>query len=297
MGWRILQITKPCKLSVKNEQLIYQAQPDESIKIPLEDISVVVLENRQISFSNYLLSALMEYNVVVFTCDATHLPSGVLTPYHSHSRYSEMAWAQIEMSEPLKKRIWQEIVQAKIKNQASLLDVLQKEGGKKLYEIAKTVQSGDSKNQEAYAANLYWRYLWNDFNRKNEVDIRNAALNYGYAIIRGAIARSVVSAGLLPCLGVHHANKLNAFNLVDDLMEPFRPFVDYAVANLDLSETSELATSEKNQLINVLTQNCFIKGEQIGLLYCCQIEAESIAQSIKNKNTSFIRLPSLIIRN
>ena len=291
MGWRIVQIAKPCKLSVKNNQLIYQTETDESIKLPLEDISVLVLENRQVSFSNYFLSELMENNIVLFTCDASHMPSGILHPYHNHSRYSEMAWKQIEISAPFKKRLWQEIVKIKIKNQACVLSALNIKEAQKLYEISKLVQSGDSRNHEAYAANLYWKYLWTDFNRKNETDIRNAALNYGYAIIRGAMARCVVASGLLPCFGIHHANKLNAFNLVDDLIEPFRPFVDYIVANIDLNNITQLSTEIKNSLISVLTESCLINGEKIGLLYSCQIESDSIATAIKNKDISNLRLP------
>lgn len=293
MGWRIVQITKPCKLSVQNRQLIYETQSDGSLKLPLEDISVIILEHTQIAFSNYLLSTLAEYNIVLFTCDSSHLPSGILTPYHNHSRYSEISWLQVETSEPIKKRIWQEIVKAKIKNQAAVLDALNKDGGKKLYEIAKLVQSGDSKNSEAYAANLYWKYLWDNFNRSDESDIRNAALNYGYAIIRGAMARAVVSSGLLPCFGIHHANKLNAFNLADDLMEPFRPFMDYQVASMDWTNTKALSPEIKNKLVSVLTQSCLMNNEDIGLLYCCEIEATSVANCIKDKTVSELKTPML----
>jgi len=232
MGWRILQITKPCKLSVKNRQLVYEPADDTPLKLPLEDISVIIFENRQILLNSNLLSELSEYDIVLISSDNTHLPSGTFFPYHNHSRYSEIAWIQTESSEPLKKRLWQEIVKAKINNQAAVLEALNKDGYKKLYEIARQVQSGDVKNAEAYAANLYWKYLWEDFNRSNDKDIRNSALNYGYAVIRGTMARSVVGSGLLPCFGVHHANKLNQFNLVDDLMEPFRPFLDYRVATM-----------------------------------------------------------------
>lgn len=293
MGWRILQITKPCKLSVQNRQLLYETQSDGSLKIPLEDVSIVILENKQVSFGNYFLAELAEFNIVLFTCDSSHLPSGVLIPYHNHSRYSEVSWLQTETSEPLKKRIWQEIVRAKIKNQASVLEALNKDGAKKIYEIAKMVQSGDAKNAEAYAANLYWKYLWNDFNRSDETDIRNAALNYGYAIIRGTMARAVVGAGLLPCFGIHHANKLNAFNLVDDLMEPFRPFVDYQVATMDWTDITALSTEIKNKLVEVMTQSCLMDNEDRCLLYCCEIEASSVVSCMKNKAINGLKIPVL----
>lgn len=293
MGWRILQITKPCKLSVKNRQLVYEPFEGDLLKLPLEDISVLILENKQILFSNSLLSELAEYDVVLFSCDASHLPSGTFFPYHNHSRYSEIAWIQLESSEPLKKRLWQEVVKAKINNQAAVLEALNKDVSKKLFEIAKLVQSGDAKNAEAYAANLYWKYLFEDFNRSDENNIINSALNYGYAIIRGAMARAVVGAGLMPCFGIHHANKLNQFNLVDDLMEPFRPFVDYQVALMELKDVKELTSELKNQLIAVMTANCLINKEEICLLYSTEIEAASVAKCFKNKSVADLRIPIL----
>lgn len=293
MGWRVLQIATPCKLSVRNRQFVYEPFEGDMLKLPLEDISVVILENRQILLSSSLLSELAEYNIVLFACDMSHLPSGVFTPYHNHSRYSDIAWQQVGAGEPLKKRIWQEIVKAKIRNQAAVLETLGRDGAKKLYEIAKLVQSGDAKNSEAYAANLYWKYLWGEFTRNDETDIRNAALNYGYAIIRGAMARAVVGAGLLPCLGIHHANKLNAFNLVDDLMEPFRPFMDYQVATMDWNNVEELSTEIKNKLVQVMTQSCLMNNEDIGLLYCCEIEAASVAGCIKEKAIGGLKIPAL----
>lgn len=293
MGWRILQITKSCKLSVKNRQLMYEPFEGEALKLPLEDVSVIVLENKQILFSSSLLSELAEYNIVLFSCDAGHLPSGAFFPYHNHSRYSETAWVQLEGSEPFKKRLWQEIVKAKINNQAAVLEAFNKDGSKKLFEIARLVQSGDAKNAEAYAANLYWKYLFEDFNRSDADNIINSALNYGYAIIRGAMARAVVGAGLLPCFGIHHANKLNQFNLVDDLMEPFRPFVDYQVVLMNWDNIKELTPELKNQLISVMTQSCIINKEEICLLYSTEIEAASVAKCFRNKNATELRIPIL----
>lgn len=181
MGWRILQISKPCKLSVKNRRLVYEPFEEASLTIPLEDISVVILENRQILLSNSLLSELPEYDIVLFTCDFSHLPSGVLFPFHTHSRYSQIAWLQRDISEPLKKRLWQEVIKAKINNQAAALEILNKSNAGKLREIAKLVQSGDTKNSEAFAAGIYWKSFFTDFNRSDDDDIRNASLNYGYS--------------------------------------------------------------------------------------------------------------------
>lgn len=291
MGWRILQITKPCKLSVKNRQLLYEPFEETSLSIPLEDISVVILENKQILLSNSLLCELPEYDVVLFTCDFSHHPSGVLFPFHTHSRYSEIAWMQQDVSEPLKKRLWQEVVKAKIYNQAMALEILNKPMANKLKEIAKQVQSGDAKNAEAFAAGIYWKNFFNKFNRHDDNDIRNAALNYGYAILRGCMARNIVGAGLLPCFGIHHANKLNQFNLVDDIIEPFRPFVDYVVAKIDFEENKILIPLLKNKILNILGLNCRINNEDINLLKSCEITATSLAKAMSNKKVNLLKLP------
>ena len=292
MGWRILQITKPCHLGVRNRQLLYAPAEGDEVRIPLEDISVLILENRQISLHNSLLSELMENDIVVFTDDASHLPSGAMFPFHNHSRYAEIAWIQSDMSEPLKKRLWQEVIKAKINNQALCLEIFNCPNAGKLKEIAKLVLSGDAKNAEAFAAGVYWQSLFGDFNRNNDDDIRNSALNYGYAIIRGCMARAVVGAGLLPCFGIHHANKLNQFNLVDDLMEPLRPFVDYQVNLMSFDKTG-LNSLAKNQLVTVLTQNCIINDEEITILKTCELIAESMVRAIKNKDAKYLRLPIL----
>jgi CRISPR-associated protein Cas1 len=293
MGWRILHITKPCRLSVKNSQLVYEAEDCEKLTLPLEDISVLILENKQILLNSFLLSALSDNNIVLISCDATHTPSGVFFPFHNHSRYPETAWQQVAVSEPLKKRLWQEIVKAKITNQAMCLELFQRSNAQKLREIVKQVQSGDAKNAEAFAANLYWKSLFVNFNRNDEGDIRNAALNYGYAVIRGCMARFVVGAGLLPCFGVHHANKLNQFNLVDDLMEPFRPFVDCIVADMNFDGISELDTTLKNRLVGVLTQNCIFKQEEINVLKSCELTALSVAKAMKTAEVKELELPVL----
>ena len=197
------------------------------------------------------------------------------------------------MSEPLKKRLWQEVVKAKINNQAMCLELFNCDNFSKLREVAKIVQSGDAKNSEAFAAGIYWKSLFENFNRHNEADIRNSALNYGYAIIRGCMARAIVGAGLLPCFGIHHANKLNQFNLVDDLMEPFRPFVDYQVNKMDVTGKVELTSLDKNYLVGTLMQNCVFNNEEINLLKACELSAINLAKSIKLKDVKYLQLPVL----
>jgi CRISPR-associated protein Cas1 len=226
MGWRILHLIKPCKISVKNRQLLYESLADGKATIPIEDLSVIILDTSHITLTAALLAELASFGVVMFSCDRTHQPSGVFFPFHEHSRYSEIAHMQISITEPLKKRLWSEVVRQKIINQAAVLSLSDKSNADILTSIAGRVQSGDSDNREGYAASIYWKSLFDNFKRSDDKDLRNAALNYGYAVMRGCVARNIVAAGLIPCFGIHHSSGLNQFNLVDDLMEAFRPFVD-----------------------------------------------------------------------
>lgn len=288
MGWRILQLTKPCKLSVKQKQLFYESE-DTKTTIPIEDLSVVVLETGFVQLTGNVLSEFAANDVVLLSCDASHLPSGTFFPFHNNSRYSEMAHIQVVASEPLKKRVWQSVVQQKILNQSAVLCALGTENS--LNEIAKRVQSGDTDNREAYAAQLYWRSLFGDFTRRDDANIINKALNYGYAIVRGCMARNIVASGLLPCFGIHHDNQLNQFNLVDDMIEPLRPFVDYYVAKLNLSAYTDLTPELKNKLISVLICNAGINGETISVLKCAEMMAASLAKAFRQKDNRLLVLP------
>lgn len=288
MGWRILQLTKPCKLSVKQKQLFYESE-DTQTTIPIEDLSVVVLETGFVQLTGNVLSEFAANDVVLLSCDASHLPSGTFFPFHNNSRYSEMAHIQVVASEPLKKRVWQSVVQQKILNQSAVLCAQGIENS--LNEIAKRVQSGDTDNREAYAAQLYWRSLFGDFTRRDDANIINKALNYGYAIVRGCMARNIVASGLLPCFGIHHDNQLNQFNLVDDMMEPLRPFVDYCVAKLNLSAYTDLTPELKNKLISVLICNADINGETISVLKCAEMIAASLAKAFRQKDSRLLVLP------
>lgn len=288
MGWRILQLTKPCRLSVKQKQLFYEAD-DTSTTIPIEDLSVVVLETCFVQLTGNVLSEFAANGVVLLTCDTSHLPSGTFFPFHNNSRYSEIAHIQVAASEPLKKRIWQSVVQQKILNQSAVLRALGTDNA--LCKVAKHVQSGDADNREAYAAQLYWRLLFADFTRRDDSNIINKALNYGYAIVRGCIARNIVASGLVPCFGIHHDNQLNQFNLVDDMMEPLRPFVDYYVAKLNLSAYTELTPELKNKLISVLICNADMHGETISVLKCAEMMASSLAKAFKQKDSRMLILP------
>ena len=291
MSWRILQITKPCTLKIKNRQLFYVPQEGEEMSFPLEDISVLILENRQITMYNTLLAELANHGICLFSCNETHMPCGAYFPFHSYYQSAHMAQLQVQMRKPLQNRLWQEIVQAKIQNQAMCLKLLQKQGAEKLFVYSKKVVSGDKQNFEATAANYYFKMLFESFSRQNEEDLKNVFMNYGYAVVRACIARSLVGVGLLPCFGLHHANKLNAYNLADDLIEPYRPFVDYTVHMLFEENSIKNITPEyKNKLVQVLTKQVGLEEEEITVLKAIEYSCQSLAKSIKLKK-SVLALP------
>ncbi|HBV42733.1 MAG TPA: type II CRISPR-associated endonuclease Cas1 [Desulfovibrio sp.] len=284
MSWRILQITKPCTLKIKNKQLLYVPQEEEEISFPLEDISVLILENRQITMHNILLAELAKHGICLFSCDESHMPCGAYFPFLSYYQSSHMAKLQIEMRKPLQNRLWQELVRVKIQNQALCLKILQRQGVEKLFAYSKKVVSGDKGNIEAAAANHYFKMLFSSFSRKNDEDLRNIFLNYGYAILRACIARSLVGVGLLPCFGLHHANMFNAYNLADDIIEPYRPFVDFSVYTLFQENSIEnINTQYKNQLARVLTKQIMIEESEVTVLKAIEYTCQSLAKSIKLK--------------
>jgi len=295
-AWRSVLVTKSCRLSMKNQQLVYEPKDEDSIKVPLEDIAVIVLENNQSSLTTALLSQCAEKNVAIFSCDNYHIPNGCYTPFHQHSRLSQIAHIQVKMKLPLQKRIWQNIITQKISNQSQLLEYFNINNFQ-LEMLKDRVLSGDSENLEAQAARKYWNLLFEDFRRDQKaLDPINIALNYGYAIVRGAVARSLVSYGLLPTFGVFHRSELNAYNLADDMIEPLRPMVDMVVKKLALEDELDvhLSISIKSALINVLNMEMILEQERVTLLHVCDVMAQSFVKSIRLKEASHLKLPELI---
>lgn len=295
-AWRSVLVTKSCRLSMKNQQLVYEPKDEDSIKVPLEDIAVIVLENNQSSLTTALLSQCAEKNIAIFSCDNYHIPNGCYTPFHQHSRLSQIAHIQVKMKLPLQKRIWQNIITQKISNQSQLLEYFNINNFQ-LEMLKDRVLSGDSENLEAQAARKYWNLLFEDFRRDQKaLDPINIALNYGYAIVRGAVARSLVSYGLLPTFGVFHRSELNAYNLADDMIEPLRPMVDMVVKKLALEDELDvhLSISIKSALINVLNMEMILEQERVTLLHVCDVMAQSFVKSIRLKEASHLKLPELI---
>ncbi|MBE0467967.1 MAG: type II CRISPR-associated endonuclease Cas1 [Methyloprofundus sp.] len=258
MGWRSVLISQPAHLSYKN--LALQIKQDQGqAQVMLEDIAAIVLDNLQITLSAQLLSACAQCNIAVITVDDTHLPNGVLHGFLPHSRALKVMQAQLGMSRPQQKRLWQTLIQQKIINQASALTALgQTTACHQLYTFARQVKSGDPDNYEAQAAQLYFKTLFGKGFQRRDESLVNAALNYSYSLVRSALARSLVAYGFLPAFGLQHHNEQNAFNLADDLIEPYRPHIDYwviqALADID-PQTSDLTTAIKAQLVNFLHQD------------------------------------------
>ena len=260
---RTLLFGNPVYLSTKNEQLVIKYPDSDEIKtVPIEDIWAIVLENPQITITNKLLQKLCEYNVAMINCDYNHLPIGLMLTIDGNSLQSKRFRIQLDTSKPLKKQLWQQTVIQKIKNQADLLK-FRDLPFKKLNLLSAKVLSGDSDNIEAQAANYYWTNLFGkNFLRDRNGEAPNQLLNYGYSIIRSLIARSLVANGLIVTLGIHHKNKYNAYCLADDIMEPYRPFVDMIVCDFfDNKEYMDITIEHKRKLINVINTDVYLDGK------------------------------------
>ena len=251
---RTISFSKPYSLSLKNCQMVIKMKedPDFVRTIPVEDIGYVLLENQQISITLPLLNALADNNAAVIVCTDKMMPNAMLLNLDSNSIQGERYREQVNASEPLKKNLWKQTVEAKIRNQAALLNKLDKDGDI-LKPYWQNVKSGDSDNREGIAAKLYWDALFGeDFVRYRTGDTPNEMLNYGYMVLRAAVARSLMGSGLLPAFGIHHRNRYNSFPLADDIMEPYRPFVDEIVFGLYANGETELNKEVKAEMLSLL---------------------------------------------
>jgi CRISP-associated protein Cas1 len=293
---RTLYFGNPSYLKLSNQQLSIETISDGESKtalIPVEDIGIVIIDNQQITLTSGLIQALQENNVALITCDARHMPQSLLLPLEGNSIQQERYDNQLAATEPLKKQLWQQTIIQKIKNQASALDGL---GLKSDYMIPlyKNVKSGDTDNCEATAAVYYWQTIFStilpthneegmaikQFIRNRDGLPPNHFLNYGYAILRGTMARSIVAAGLLPTLGIFHRNRYNAFCLADDLMEPYRPYVDQLVHAMvkEFGLVEELKKEHKAILLKIPAMDVFMDGEKSPLMLATQRTAVSLVK-------------------
>ena len=289
---RVLCFENPARLSLRLEQIVVEltavvnnpnvpeiAQKMGTKTIPIEDVGVVVLDNRQITITHALIDALLENNCAIITCNEKHLPVGLMLPLDGHNLQNERFREQINASEPLKKQLWQQTVVAKILGQAHVLGMQHIEHNNML-KWAKDVRSGDTDNMEARAAAYYWRNVFGDqdFIRAQEGLPPNNLLNYGYSIVRAMMARALVAAGLLPTLGIHHHNRYNAYCLADDIMEPYRPFVDEMVLTMIKQGMvgEDITTAQKIQLLGLCTADVHIEGHRRPMMLAIQTTAQSV---------------------
>lgn len=250
---RTLLFSSPCRLSLKNSQLMIENHETGEVRsTPVEDIGVVLIENQQVQISVPSLNALSENNCAVVFCDTRHFPASMLLTLDSNSVQSETYRFQIDAGLPIKKNLWKQVIEAKIRNQANLLDELGKDGSV-LKPFYSNVKSGDSDNREGLAARLYWDRLFEfSFKREREGIWPNTLLNYGYAVLRAGMTRAIMGSGLFPMFSLFHKSRYNAFPLADDLMEPYRPYVDQIVFNLVNDGCCELDTNSKQALLRIL---------------------------------------------
>jgi len=280
---RTLYFGNPAYLKTNLDQLVIESHDTGEIKsAPIEDLGIVILDHQQITVSQALIAKLLENNVAFITCDNTHHPTGLLLNLDGHTLQSQKFQAQVEASAPLKKQLWQQTVTAKLDNQAALLESI-RVPARNLHNWAKEVKSGDSGNHEAKGAAYYWKHIFPDFlefRRERYGPPPNNLLNYGYAILRAVVARSLVSSGLLPTLGIFHKNQYNAYCLADDIMEPYRPFVDKVVVHIVRMNGKflELTPSMKKDLLGVPAMDVMINGEKSPLMVAVQKTTASLAK-------------------
>jgi len=288
---RTIIISSPTYLSLRNSQILILRKDKDIYSEPIEDIGYILLDHPQITLSLPLLNAFRENNTAVIFCDGSHHPRSMLLNLDGNTLQNELFRAQISASVPLKKNIWKQVVSAKLHNQAAVLNHIGSDGSD-IKKMAATVKSGDSDNREGYAARLYWPRLFGyDFKRLREGLPPNNMLNYGYAVIRAAVARALAGSGLLNTLGVHHRNRYNAFCLADDIMEPYRPFVDAAVFELNgiYPQQDLLQIDIKTALLDVLNSDCKMNGKKSPLMIAMQSTGASLARcfSGSEKNVVF----------
>lgn len=293
MAWRGLHITKPGRLSLADGQIVV-SQESGDVRMPLEDIGWIILDEPRLTLTTALLSACAENGVALINTDARHMPSSLTLPFHRHHRQAAIADYQINLSLPFRKRCWQAIVVAKIRNQADVLDRHECAHGDTLRAMTRHVSSGDADNVEARAARQYWSALFRDFIRDDQSDLRNMMLNYGYAVMRAVVARALVGAGFLPCIGLHHASQTNPFNFADDLIEPFRPFVDHMVVEQfgGRDASSDMTIDDRRKLAGIPLETARLNGGEFSLLAATEACIASLMKAVEAQDASLLSLPS-----
>lgn len=277
---RTIYIGNSSYLKLKDNQLKIEDALTKETKgsVPIEDLGFLVLDHYQITLSHQLIVALQQNNVAIISCDESHLPLGLMLPMSGHVEHSERLKHQINVSEPLRKQLWKQTVEAKIYQQK---EVLRKQNlpFEAMITYMNEVKSGDRTNMEGIAAQYYWKTLFDDFTRERKGDAPNNFLNFGYAVLRSMVARALVSSGLNPTIGIFHRNKYNAYCLADDIMEPYRPYVDQLVVEwLQIQQSYVLDKNAKTHFLQLATKDVYINGLQRPLMTALSITTSSLCK-------------------
>lgn len=288
MSFRSIIISNSANLSIKNSNILINN--GNEFLIPIEDISVLVIEGVSVNLTNRLLSKLSELNVATIICDDKHLPSTIVMPLNNHYKSLKVLREQLSSTASFNKRIWQRIIKQKLHNQGKCLEILSVNRGEFLKKLSTSVESGDKGNKEAMGAKYYFKALFgNDFTRDDDNCI-NSALNYGYAIIRSVAARTLVMYGFNTVLGVNHCNELNPFNLADDFMEPIRPIVDLWVYN-NINKDDILTKEYRTKLVDLVNYECIIDGKNHSILNAIDKMISSYTTACSKKDYRLLKLP------
>lgn len=291
---RTIYISNPCYLSFSIGQLELQFKEYNTLvkKIPIEDIGLLILDHSQVTITQVLLAGLLEHNVAIITCDATHHPIGMFLNLDGNSLQTQKHQLQIEASVPLKKQLWQQTVSAKISNQGLFFKSIGKPS-QYFQELVGSVKSGDAENNEAKAAVYYWRHLFPDFlefKRERYGPPPNNLLNYGYAIVRAMMARALVGSGLIPSLGIFHRNQYNSYCLADDMMEPYRIYVDALVFQMvrNHGKFLELTPDMKRQFLELPTRDVMIDGKKSPMMNAISRTTASLVRCFEGKERKLL---------
>ena len=291
MGWRSVMISRPAKL--RREHFSLAIEQEQTAFVPFEDIAIIVLNHREIQLTHPVLSACADYGIGLYATGYNHQPNGVFLPFLAHSRTTRLMRKQMDIPRPLAKQAWASIVRRKIENQAAVLRFCAKPGVDRMDSYARRVRSGDTENLEGQAAAFYFTQLFGQGFYRAEERWVNAALDYGYAVLRGAIARGLVAHGMHPPIGLFHASEQNAFNLADDLIEPFRPLVDLYVAKNPAFTEGDLSPQDKAELVALLNVDVGMPQGKMSALSAIEYAVEGLARLFEEGNSE-LELPALI---
>lgn len=293
MTWHSILIGKPARLSLRQKHLLIEQE--DSIPVPLEDIAVIVIEAREVVLTAPLLSALAQNGITLLTCDEQFLPCGQWLPFAQYHRSLKILKQQMNMTVPQKKQLWQQIVKQKIHNQAWLLNHSGHDiAANRLNALACGVKSGDKDFHESQAAAVYFAVLFGKQFTRTQQNAINGSLNYGYSIMRSAIARALVQYGFLPALGIHHCSELNAFNLADDLIEPYRPLIDLFAYEHANKLPENLDTTWKSRLIGLLHHQISLDGKTYSVLAAIERTVQSFQAALMEREANLLKLPEIL---